>query len=847
MSCWRLSRCWPLLAATLQPGIALAAGAADGAASTSASQPSPAADMRSREQLFRDVFGRSPPEIPVTAYLLVAVDGAAARKLPALFSPDPARLRVQGRALLDLLADRLRPEVLRMLEQKVDPEGWLDRPALQAAGIASSYDTRQFALNLTTDPAIRGRSIQYLSGRPPSTAQAVRPAAVSAFVNLNARAARVDESVRGVERARSTATLAADGAFNARGVVLEGSGYAQGGDGRGFQRGDVRLVHDRPEDALRFSAGDLRYPVLGYQTIVDMGGVGVTRDYSLQPYLRNYQSSQFEFYLERPADVRIWVNNSLVNTLRLPAGPHDIRGLTPAVGLNATRLVIEDVAGRIQTLEFSFIYSPLLLEPGTNLFSVNAGFRRRMEDGRHEYDADAPVASFSYLHGVRRNLTVGGYLQAERDRAVAGVHGVQAFEASTFQVDAAVRRTDASPSGVGAKANWIYLGLPRAGRNVQGQLGVEYLGAHFGTLNESVQATRRRVNVFGTVAVPLGATDTLQLAALYTPSRDAFHRDAHNASASWIRRTGPFSLTLGVRHRRSALGEDDSGAFFGLTYTFSGGGHNVHAAREPESGALAAAWSSTRPSTHDGPYGFASARHDPGDLREVRAGAGYWTHQGLVEAAHTQARVDHAGRRTVRDESAVRLQTAVVFAGGSFGLAPAVSENFAIVRGKEGLDGVPLRVDPDGSRGGRARTGALSPAVVPDLGNYLLRDIRVEPVDPPFGATPDKLSYALAPAYKSGILLELGREPRILAVGRLVDARGAGLAHVPVEVRRLGDTAAPPLRTFTSGNGGFQLGAMTPGRYEITPMGAQGWNTIIVDIPAAPDGLFRFGNLPATR
>ena len=38
-------------------------------------------------------------------------------------------------------------------------------------------------------------------------------------------------------------------------------------------RGDVRLVYDLPQRALRFTAGDLRYPVVGYQTPLPAAGI----------------------------------------------------------------------------------------------------------------------------------------------------------------------------------------------------------------------------------------------------------------------------------------------------------------------------------------------------------------------------------------------------------------------------------------------------------------------------------------------------------------------------------------------------------------------------------------------
>ena len=72
---------------------------------------------------------------------------------------------------------------------------------------------------------------------------------------------------------------------NVMGWVLEGkTDVLEAGD-PGFQRGDVRLVRDDPANALRYIAGDITVPVSGaFQALVPLGGISVSRNFSLQPY-----------------------------------------------------------------------------------------------------------------------------------------------------------------------------------------------------------------------------------------------------------------------------------------------------------------------------------------------------------------------------------------------------------------------------------------------------------------------------------------------------------------------------------------------------------------------------------
>jgi outer membrane usher protein len=132
--------------------------------------------------------------------------------------------------------------------------------------------------------------------------------------------------------------------------------------------------------------------------------------------------------------------------------------------------------------------------------------------------------------------------------------------------------------------------------------------------------------------------------------------------------------------------------------------------------------------------------------------------------------------------------------------------------------------------------------VITDLSSYRVRNVRVEPVDPPLGATPDKMTFQLAPTYKSGVLLKVGKDPQILAVGHLVDDLGAPIAYVPVEIRRVDEGDEPPMETFTGKNGSFHAPDLKQGKYEIR-LGSARWGPVSVDIPESPDGICRLGRI----
>ncbi len=835
-----------MLGLWLPPVASLGADLVGPTAPSVAAQPRPGEQPApTRDELFLQVFKHPPPKIPISGYVMVVVDGSERQKVKAVFSQNEQEMLLEGKPVVAFLSQLLRADIVQRLERKIDGQGWLDRAALEEAGVAIAFHPRKFEVVIETSPGMREKRVRYVNAPLPDpfTVEAIRPAPVSGFLNFN---------LKGTTRRDTTATpasnlnqvaFAVDGAINVTGVVVEGSAFGQTGDGRLVQRGDIRLVYDRPQRALRFTAGDLNYPSVGYQQFVNMLGIGVSKDFSLQPHVPPYRTGAFDFYLERPAEVKVWANDSLVNTLQLPAGAHDIRGLMPAIGQNDMRLVIEDSAGRREVLHFSFIYNPVLLDKGRNYFSYNAGFRREFKDGGYHYDPKKPVLSASYLEGLTDETTLGAYAQADTLRALIGLKALHVFSLGTLQLDTAASRSDRGRWDVGARIEMTGAPPAKGGLRVQSQVYAEFLGRHFSSINASSSAPNDAINFGASLAVPMGREATGQLSGGFSSARRAGANDTYQAAATVTRRWGRYiSSSVSLRHRRADHGGPLTELLFGLNISFSKGTGSYYAAKELESNTVSSQWDSGRSSNSTTPYGFASTRIGP-DGREYVGGGGYWGNQGLAEASYTRNENDQPQGKFVRDETTVRLQSALVFANTTFALARPVLENFAIVTGQEGLARVAMKVDPDGSGGSRARSNWISPAVIGDLSNYRLRDLRIDPINPPLGATPDKLTFTLAPTYKSGFLLKLGRERRTVAVGRLVDEQREPLVNLSIEILRLDSPNEKPASTFTSRGGGFQMPDIKPGRYEIRAVSTRRWGRVTVDIPETQDGLYRLGDV----
>jgi outer membrane usher protein len=783
-----------------------------------------------RMELFRRVFGHDPPAIPVESEVIVVVDATIRRRVRAVRSPSSEAPLLDGAALTALLAPYLRPEPLQLLGMRMDSRGLLDREALEAMGLRTTFDPRNLEYVLAPGDGLRLPSVVYLTPPLPDAraAQAQRPEPVSGFVNFN---------VKGIDRTGAAshssrrADAALDGALNIRGVVLEGSAFGRVGDADSWNRGDLRLVHDQPRHALRFTAGDLAYATTGYQSGAPIGGIGVTRDFTLQPQVLTYWTGEFAFRLDRPAQVQLYSNDSLITTLQLPPGIHDVRQLTPAVGRNDIDVITEDSAGVRQVLHYSFIHDPDLLAPGLDMFSCNAGLARDSRDGDYRYDTRDPAFAGTYRRGLTASTTLGVYAELHEARELVGTRILHALDAGTVSLDSAASRG----GGRWDAAARLGLTVHALQRRPEASVAVEFRGKGFDMGTST--GMRDSLNLQASLAARPGWGLTARLGTAYYTGHQAHSLPRYDVVVTLLQDWGRnVNASLSLRHGRTGDAAAGTQVQLALRVILSNATGSYRLSRDAEHSAINAQWNSPVRSDVSTPYGFAAV-HDDAAARAFEGGAGYRSSRGLVEAGYR--RVDDTDAPALA-EASLRVQGALAFAGDAIVLSKSIRENFAIIEGRQGLAGIAMKVDP-GRSGSKAGSDWLGPAVVTDLASYRLRSLRIEPVDPPPGATPGNLTFQLAPTYKSGVLLRIGQEPQVISLGRLLDAQGAPIAYTQLEILPTGHPGQDAVRTFTGRNGSFQAAGLAAGPHEFHVADIDG--AIDVEVPKARDGVAVIGDV----
>ena len=159
----------------------------------------------------------------------------------------------------------VRIDVFQELSAAVDGEGYLFLAALQQVGLEVSFDDRRLEIRIQIPPTVRQPAINTLGTLPPEAANVIRPSQVSGYVNFQGTEDFIwagDQQVEG----RQPLHLGIDGALNIQGWVLESKVDFAEETASTWNRGDIRLVRDDPDRAIRYTAGEQIAPTREYQS-----------------------------------------------------------------------------------------------------------------------------------------------------------------------------------------------------------------------------------------------------------------------------------------------------------------------------------------------------------------------------------------------------------------------------------------------------------------------------------------------------------------------------------------------------------------------------------------------------
>ena len=756
-----------------------------------------------------------------------------------LVMPDPQESYVQAAPVLKALKPVLAEEKIKTMEAEV-AYGFLRLKHGVADGVIMKFDEVLVAVVATIPSESKKQQPLRARGQfDPSTSTITPPSAISAYLNVRGSQDYVARAFAGEQSGRQPLRMSADGAVNLRGWVLESSAdFVEQDPVRPWARGDVRLVHDFPDAAIRAAAGDLSYPIEGFQSFQPMLGVTMARNFDLQPYRVTEPTGQTSFYLKSPSRVDVIVNGQKVRTLQLEAGPYSIRDFPVVSGSNDATLVITDATGRVEIKRLDIVSDINLLAAGLHKYSYSTGVVSRTDARSKIYDTNQPVLSAFHRYGLSDNLTLGANMQADREQQMMGLDVSVGHRWGVVRADVAASHVADAGSGRAWRLQYQNIdnsrirgdGTFRGTRNFS--LLISYRDREFapiGNLQPNNTSSYEVAARYGWQASP---TLSVGVSESYRKSRDSRPDDWGTSVSLSQRLQGGFQvgLNLGLRQANGA------GIFLTLSWTAPGSRHSVSSSYDSFTHTARADWNYAQEGRSESVSASSGVVHTQGG--EAASGnITYFGNRGEIAARHdlatTRGESEGAGNAT-ESRSQLRFGTALVYSDGSMAFSRPVSNSFALFVPAPAIANYPFGINPRGRDGKEtayeAKTNGPNPVVVPDLTPYLYRTFRIDASRLPPGFDAGESSYTVYPGNRSGTVIRLGSDTNVMLDGTLVFPDGDPVALQAGSIRPAADPDALPQAFFTNRAGRFRIDKLKPGRYAMQLFRFPG-ATPLIDIP----------------
>jgi outer membrane usher protein len=732
--------------------------------------------------------------------------------------------------LLPALAQAIEEQAYNKLRAEAADRTQVTFAWLRERNVLVRFDNAALVLRLELRDELRRRkNLRIRRSLRDGDRETLGPAAFSGYFNGSVNQAFLYPKAQARQPFRGNLA----GAANLVGFVLEGGETFTEKDQHEWTRDDTRLTRDFEGSLLRAQAGDIQLNTVGYQSARPLGGLSLSRQYSIQPYASIRPLNRTEVMLQRPSIIEVFVNDGFVTRMSAPAGPVRIEDFPLFSGLNQVRLKITDDTGRVEWVNLSMLYDVQLLGQGIQQFSYQAGAPSRRFRNDRIYDSKNTAFTGYHRYGLSDLVTAGANFQGDRNIVMGGGDFTVLTSAGLFTFEGAASDRGTSFDGQAGRIRYKSLdykqGLDRALRLA---IETEYKSPWFSGLAELFSYNEFSWKYDLHAAMPITATASIGAGFIFERNRAGRddRRTWRSDLSSQIGERWRGSLAYSVTSERRV----DHRIQLNLNWVAESGRYYGNVSYDYPSKTLRAEGTRNSSSVVDDYRATIGAQNSPENTRA----------DALVEYTHEKAnfRLEHAssynrdtpGIRTTTHSTSVTAASALAWAGDAVGWTRPIYDSFALIRSRPALRGFEIPVNPVGDSF-EAHINRAGPAVLPTLTSYNESPVVLDSSVLPPGYSLGREYFLARPTYRSGIALDVGADSTAIVTGRLLLPGGAPFN---LGTGKAIAAAGAAQDFFTNREGVFVLEGLAPGKYELRP-DKEGLAPFRFELPADKVGIVK--------
>lgn len=647
--------------------------------------------------------------------------------------------------------------------------------------------------------------------------EALRPASFGGAIN-----SRLEQSWSSNPAEQDFLSGQFDSFLNMNTLVFENQSYYQSNIDQKFFRGDARLVKDIERHQVRFQAGDVHPQIQGFMVGRPIGGINVSRNFSLNPYRLPYPSGAQEFSLQARSLVKYFVNGTMIKSEYLPPGNYTARDIPLNNGLNTIIIEATDELGIKKVFIFKSAASINLLNEGESKFDISYGTPIFDQNFKREYrHEDGNLLSSFFQYGFNSTLSSSVYGQNQKDFTLVGTEVIKATVIGNLGAGVAHSAND-SLSGEAEALSYQFLGTSKDWfANHSFGLRYEHRDEEFrSSLLDTMSVVQN--NYAANYALPLAKFLTVAVGGNYGDVRDNKLSDRYGFDSTLnMRLFDKHNLSFFVGRNRNENKVWNDIAYVFLTITFPDSNDFLSTFYDQQQKNTKVTY------LHDNQNRLYSPKAQAIVENSALAQSGetdilYPTPiadiGGRVNATHLLSDDKVYGR------GSVRLNSALVFAKNSddwaFGISRPVPTSFVIFKPESKLDGQKIALKST-SPYNESETGLFGEITFANLLPYQYREVQVDPTYLDEGRSLKQEKFVLYPTYRSAHLIRLEDKGSLMLRGFLQTPTGAPWA---LQVGHVGDATF-----FTNRDGEFFIEGIEPGKYELSLEGQPNKAKLIID------------------
>jgi outer membrane usher protein len=587
---------------------------------------------------------------------------------------------------------------------------------------------------------------------------------------------------------------------------------------RGFIRGLTNVVVDDREAMRRWTVGDsvVSAKILGSGLL--LGGLHLSREYSLDPYFIQFPTLAVSGTTLTPSTVEVYVNDRLVSREQVAPGSFTLANVPMQSGSSNTRVVVRDAFGREQQMSAPFYLTTTALARGLQDYDYSVGFPR--VGGASSSWNYGPLSVLArHRYGFTDRLTVGFVAEGDSTTQAAGPTVNLRLRTGEVELAASGSRS-AGASGAAVAAGYSYIGRP-----VTVGLRVRSMTSDYTTLTVGRPEDRAKLEASASLGAQLGRRVSLTLQQAFASVYSGESR-RQTSVVTTIALTRGLNLFMNAERVRDAhhSGTDVS---FGLSIPLATRTSGSMWAHGGTNGAGATAEIQRSLPLGTG-YGY-RARAATGDTSQAEA---------MFEAQGSYGHVE-AGQEMLNgvQSAGVAVAGGLVAIGGGIHPTRPVVDSFALVRVPE-VGGVRTFLNNQEI----GRTNRRGDVLVSSLLPYYANRLAIADQDVPIDRTLETVEQAIAPPYRGGSLVVFRATERRSVVGTITIGMGLqtvvpSLGELTVSVGN--ETISSPIGR----SGEFYLENLPPGRHPAVVVFGATTCRFAVSVPGSTAAVVRLGVL----